>query len=290
MILVTGASGKTGLAVIRALANQDQPVRAFIHRADQAAKAKHYGASEIMVGDLLNKENLNRAFQGIRAVYHICPNVNPHELEIGRNAIDFGRANEIEHFVFHSVLHPQIEAMPHHWNKMRVEEILINSGLAFTILQPGAYMQNILSQWSSIIELGIYSVPYSKETRISMVDLEDIAEAAASVLGNSQFFGGTFELVGSDHPSQVEIAGILSSRLERPVIAEQLDINNWKVNAKNSGLGNFQIETLMKMFEYYEKHNFAGNPHILSSLLNRLPTKFDDFVDRIITQKLSKQQ
>lgn len=73
-----------------------------------------------------------RSAQG---VYHICPNVHPQEVEIGRIAIDAARAAHVERFVFHSVLRPQIEAMPHHWRKLRVEEMLLASGLNFTILR-----------------------------------------------------------------------------------------------------------------------------------------------------------
>ena len=98
--------------------------------------------------------------KGVRAVYHIPPNVHPREVEIGDIVISCSTGNGVEHFVYHSVLHPQIEAMPHHWLKLRVEERLIASGLPFTILQPTAYMQNITSQLERIKERGIYQVPY----------------------------------------------------------------------------------------------------------------------------------
>jgi len=42
---------------------------------------------------------------------------------------------------------PPVEAMPHHWQKLRVEEQLFESGLSITILQPAAYMQNVLAYW-----------------------------------------------------------------------------------------------------------------------------------------------
>ena len=84
--------------------------------------------------------------------------------------------------VYHSVLHPQIEAMPHHWEKMRAEELLFAAGLDVTVLQPTAYMQNILAGWRDIVEAGIYRVPYPVESRISLVDLDDVAAAAALVL------------------------------------------------------------------------------------------------------------
>ncbi len=53
----------------------------------------------------------------------------------------------LSHFVYHSVLHPQTEEMPHHWQKLRVEESLFRTHLPFTILQPCAYMQNLDIHW-----------------------------------------------------------------------------------------------------------------------------------------------
>ena len=72
----------------------------------------------------------------------------------------------MEHFVYHSVLHPQTEKMNHHWQKMRVEEMIFESGLPFTILQPAPYMQNLLAGWKSIVEDGVLRVPYSVDSEI----------------------------------------------------------------------------------------------------------------------------
>ena len=150
MILITGAGGKTGKAVVRAMAAKSEAVRSFVHREGYESVVKALGAQEAVVGDLGDETALQGAMKGVRAVYHICPNVNPDEVIIGNSVIGAARAAGAERFVFHSVLHPQTEKMPHHWNKLRVEEALFESGLLFTILQPTAYMQNILAGWQAI--------------------------------------------------------------------------------------------------------------------------------------------
>ena len=93
MILVTGANGKTGQAIIRALAAGDEAVRALVYRAEQIAPAKAAGARETVVGDLRDGATLRQAADGVRAVYHICPNAHSDEILIGRNAPGFGRSN-----------------------------------------------------------------------------------------------------------------------------------------------------------------------------------------------------
>ncbi len=67
-----------------------------------------------------------------------------------RSRLRRGRSG-VTRFVYHSVLHPQIEAMPHHWQKMRTEEMLFAAGFELTVLQPTAYMQNILGAWRGVV-------------------------------------------------------------------------------------------------------------------------------------------
>jgi len=133
--------------------------------------------------------------------------------------------------------------MTHYWNKLRVEETLFESGLSYTILQPASYMQNVLGGWQAIVEHGVYAVPYSVETRMSMVDLEDIAEATAVVLTEPGHLGATYELAGPEVLTQSQIAEILSKHLERPVRAEQVEIEQWTRQAQASGMRQYQIET-----------------------------------------------
>ena len=285
MILVTGAAGKTGQAVIKALVAGRQPVRALVRRDEQTQIVKSLGAEEAIVGDMRDATTLKRATQGVHAVYHICPNVSPEEIQIGKTAIAAAREAGVERFVFHSVMHPQMEAMTHHWNKLRVEEALFESGLAYTILQPSSYMQNVLGGWKAIVERGVYTAPYTVEARMSMVDLDDVAQAAAVVLTETGHLGATYELAGPEVLTQTQIAEILSKHLKRPVRAEQITIEAWTLQAQASGMGEYQIETLVKMFHYYDRNGFWGNPYTLSQLLGRTPTKFDTFVERTIRER-----
>jgi NAD(P)H dehydrogenase (quinone) len=280
MILLTGAAGKTGLAVIRSLAGKGIALRALVRRREQIRTVQEMGAQEAVVGDMRDREEIDQAIYGVKSVYHIPPNVNPDEELIGRNVIASARSAGVDHFILHSVLHPQTEAMPHHWKKLRVEEMLLESGLPFTILQPAAYMQNILTHWQKINETGIYPVPYSPETRLSMVDLDDVAQAAAIMLTENGHKGAIYELVGTEAISQNEVATLLSQGLGRIVRAENVPLNVWEREARASGLGDYQVETLLKMFHYYESYGFWGNSRVLSHLLGRQATSFRLFIER----------
>jgi uncharacterized protein YbjT (DUF2867 family) len=281
-ILVTGAAGKTGLAVIRGLAAVQVPVRAFVRRQAQREQVERPGAQEVVVGDLRSRETVAEAVDGVAAIYHICPNVHPDETGIGRRVVAAAIDAGVGRLVYHSVLHPQAEAMPHHWAKLRVEELLFESGLDTTILQPAPYMQNVLANWSAIAEQSVYPVPYSLDSRVVMVDLLDVAEAAVRVLTEPGHVGATYELCGPDLLDQQEIAAALGRALERTVRPVTVPVRRWAEQARGAGLGERQVDTLCRMFRYYDSFGMAGSPRVLEGLIGRPPGSFEAFVARIV--------
>jgi NAD(P)H dehydrogenase (quinone) len=289
MIAITGAGGKTGQAVIHALVRRGASVRALVRRPEQAAALTALaplGASQTVAGDMRDSGTLERALEGARSVYHVCPNMHPEELTIGQAIIAAARRAGVEHVVYHSVLHPQVEAMPHHWQKMRVEEQLFTSGLPYTILQPAAYMQNVLAHWERMVSEGLYPVPYAVKTRLGMVDLEDVAQAAAAVLCEPGHEGAIYELAGGGVLTQDEVAAIVARELGRPVRPLAVPREAWAREARAAGLGDYQVESLLQMFAYYERHGFWGNPRVLRWLLGRAPATFAEFVARTAAARL----
>lgn len=281
MILVTGAGGKTGRSLIKQLSNAES-VCAIIRRDEQAATLKSLGAEKTVVGDMRDASVIRSAMQGVRAVYHICPNMHPEEILIGKLIIDEAHKAGLEHFVYHSVLHPQTEKMGHHWAKLRVEELLFESGLPFTILQPAPYMQNLLAEWKNMIEVGVLRVPYSVDAEFSFVDLEDVAESAHIVLKEGDHKGATYELVGTKPMTNLEVAEVFSRILDQPIHAEKEDLKDWKLRVKSRSA--YATGALIKMFEYYDQWGLKGNPNILRWLLHREATSLDSFIENIVKE------
>ena len=282
MILVTGAAGKTGRRVVQRLADTGTEVRAMLHTPEQLEPLLELGAREVMVGDLQTVDDVSRAMDGVRTVYHICPNVHPREIEIGERAIAAALAAGVDRFVFHSVLHPGVEAMPHHWLKHQVERKLARSGLSFSILQPCAYMQNLSAHVPRMTVHGRLEVPYDVGAEFSLVDLRDVAAAATTVLTQSGHEGRTYELCGPEPLSHTRLARTFESALGRPVEAVSSDPAEWEKKARSSGLSDYAVDALMKMFRWYDRNGFVGSPEDLESLLARPATSFADFVAEVI--------
>lgn len=284
MILVTGAGGKTGKAVIAALVARGAAVRGFVRSSAHEAALKAIGVAEVVTGEMDDDATLMRAMQGTDAVYHICPNASPHEVAFADAVIAAAEAAEVARLVFHSVLHPQVEAMPHHFAKMRVEEMLFSSELNFTILQPTAYMQNILGERDRMVTDGIYRVPYPVETMLSLVDLDDVAAVAAKVLTEDGHAFATYELAGTAPLDQNEVAEIFSAALGREVRAESESVKAWQARARIDGMDEHTVTTLTKMFVNYAGDGLKGNPNVLGWLLGRAPTTLAEFAAKVASQ------
>jgi len=234
-----GAGGKSGKAVATALAATGVDVRGLT-RADV---------------NLETGEGLIAAFTGCSAVYHLAPNLHPLEVEIAQNVLAAVKVARVERLVFHSVLQPQISAMPHHLAKSKVEELIITSGLKWAILQPCAYAQNLS-------EHVVASLPYRASAPFSFVDLDDVALAAVRLITDDATTFGTFETCGPI-TSVGEISDALDWRYG------EVDLSKWRL--QNASLPPYQIETLAAMFAYYDKHGLVGSVVTLAQLIGREP-------------------
>jgi len=277
LILVTGASGKTGNAITRALTAHGMDVRAIVRHKKQIDPLKKLGAKEVIVADLLDGEKMNEVFFGTTAIYHICPNMHPKEEEIGQLMIQAAQKNHLKHFVYHSVLHPQVEAMPHHWKKMRVEDQLFRIKMPFTILQPAAYMQNVLGYLDKMLKTGEYRIPYSTSSRSSMIDLNDLAEVVVKVLTEEGHENAIYELCSHESLSALDVATVVAGVSGKLILASTLDRADWEKDARKAGLSDYAIDTLLKMFQYYEEFDFIGNSNQLTWLLGRESNSFEQF-------------
>ncbi len=281
MVLVTGAAGKTGLAVLAALKQRGAKTRAFVKDDEQILPVRQAGAAEVVVGDLLDADVWRLATTAVSAIYHIGPNMHPQEVRIGQLMIAAARSIGNCRVVYHSVLHPQIREMPHHWSKLKVENILFDSGLPYTIVQPAAYMQNLLAYLPSIQSEGILPVPYPAETRLSLVDLQDLAVVAARLLTEPGHSYATYELAGTEPLSQTAVADTFSQILRRPVEVRPIPLKTWKAQARSNGMPEGGLKMVASMFAYYAQSGLAGNPQVLRFLLNREPTSLTTFIKRV---------
>jgi uncharacterized protein YbjT (DUF2867 family) len=272
LILVTSAAGRTGRAAVRALAARGITVRALVRRQEQVAHLRTLGAAEVVVGDLRDRASVRRAVHGTAGVYYICPHLNPDEEEIGGTLIRALQEAGAWRLVYHSVLRPQAGDMPHHRTKLRTETRIVDSGLAYTILQPAPYVQNLLVQRYDVATHGVYRVPHSVLAPFSWVDLGDVAQAAARVIAEPGHDAATYELAGPEPLSSSQVAERWAQVIGRTVRAETVKPQAFARAVSRSDVGGYALEALGAMVVYYDRHGLTGNPNVLTWLLGRPPT------------------
>ena len=285
-ILITGASGKTGLAVIRALKNKDLKltIRALVHRESRCNIVKENGADEAVIGDMLDPSDMYRAMKNIDAVYHICSTANEHEYEIGKVVYDSAQKAGVKRFVYHSVLHSIFSKLPHHNNKHKVEKMISEAELPYVILQPSALMQNLMISKEKIIRDGIFMQRFFEKdnVRMNLVDLDDVACIAADVLTDNRYDYGTYELCGPENLCESEIISAMENAFGKTVKSQFIPDDAFVEQMKKEGRSETYINTLLIMFRHYQNEGFMGNPTTLQFMLKRKPVTLEEFLKKEI--------
>ena len=178
MIVVTAAGGRTGTAVVRALRAQGRPVRAVVASARARPELDDAGA-EVVVADLADPTTVAPLLSDADALYLMWPNFDPRETAGATALLDAARAAGVGRVVYHSVLRPQARSMPHHAAKDRVEEHLDRSGLAWRVLQPCAYADNLDGVLAGVAATGRFPSAWGLDHGQSLVDVRDVADAAS---------------------------------------------------------------------------------------------------------------
>jgi uncharacterized protein YbjT (DUF2867 family) len=270
VIVVTAAGGQTGAAVVRALWSQGERVRALVGSSQPRPELTALSA-EVVATDLTDPGAVEPLLTGADALYLIWPNFDPQETAGAVALLAAARRAGVPRVVYHSVLRPQARTMPHHAAKDRVEEALDVSGLAWRVLQPCAYADNLHGQFAEVASTGILRSPWGLTQAQSLVDLRDVAAAAAVLLTEDGLDGGTFEAVGPEPLTAPRIAELLAEWLDREVRA---------VDAVPQGPvpQEYAARCSRLMFDHYRAHGFVGSPRVLDGLLGRAPRSFAEHV------------
>ena len=270
MIVVTAAGGQTGGAVVRALWARGLRVRGLVGGARPRPELSALSA-DVVAADLRDPASVEPLLEGADALYLIWPNFDPAETEGATALLAAARRAGVGRVVYHSVLRPQARSMPHHAAKDRVEEALDAGGLRWRVLQPCAYAANLDSQLADVATTGVLRSPWGLEQAQSLVDLRDVAEAAAVLLTEDGLDGGTFEVAGPEPLRAARLAELLSEHLGRDVRAEDA-VPLGPVPPREQ----YAAHCARLMFDHYRAHGFTGSPRVLEALLGRPARAYAD--------------
>src|SRR5262249_55330344 len=219
MILVTGANGWSGSAVIREFARRNTPVRALIRSRAKARGLETLPDVELMVGDMRRPETLEGALHGVERALMISS--SDHEMvETQCTFIDAARRAGVRRIVKFSGKESGagFEAKRFRFTRMHedIETYLEGSGLAWTHLRPSQFMQVYLREAPSIVGTGALALPL-EDARLAPVDLEDVAKVAFALLKEDGHDGRTYEMTGPEALTMADVAQRISDAIGKTV-------------------------------------------------------------------------
>jgi len=292
-VLVTAANGNLARQVLPLLVADGHHVRAMRARAGSEPELLAQGVAEVVIGDIRNPQDLARAISGVDAIFHVCPGGLAYwERGIAADIIRLAEQADVGHVVFSTLLHPIISDLLQHASKRDAEEMLVSSRLKWTILQPCDYMQTLIPP--STFVTGELPVAYGYERRHSVVDLRDVAEAAAKVLREgSPHYYARYELCGMPQSIDAqELADTIAGVCGRPITAKPVTgpqfMRIWAAEdgppiGSAHGLDHpdgraFAKDVLVAIERWYGTHDYMGNANVLRWLLGREPHSVEDYV------------
>jgi uncharacterized protein YbjT (DUF2867 family) len=171
---------------------------------------------EITWGDLSDPVSVTRAMVGVDKLFLLIGNVAD-EFTQALTAYGLAKKAGLKHVTYLSVYQAdRFLDVPHFAAKHAVEEAIREGGVPYTILRPGYFMQNDRHLKPLLTGPGVYPEPLGNQG-IAVVDVRDIAEAAAISLTEESHAGKTYDLVSSEMLSGPGAAAIWSRLLGKDV-------------------------------------------------------------------------
>lgn len=255
-VLVVGATGQLGTAVVRKLVASRHDVRAFVRPASHHRHLRGPGV-ELAFGDLRDSKSVDAACAGVETVIATANVVIPQgpytfdasERQGYENLVAACRRSNVRQFVFMSVpVTPYDDKVPTFRLKRRIEQLIERSGIPYTVFRGSLFMDDWLALIGSSIPLrgaeaatlqrgfwfsrlfldavddliegrGLALVPGSGKTRHAFVALDDVATFLAKAPGRPQALNEFFDLGGPETLSWNQVVDLFAKVLARPVRA-----------------------------------------------------------------------
>jgi uncharacterized protein YbjT (DUF2867 family) len=275
MILITGASGTVGRAVLTAVARTNHPLRAMYRSKEDAAKAP--SGTETVIADFADKSSLTGALGGVDSVFLVCSPI-PNLAQLEGNMIEVCQSAGIRRIVLNSALgagdYPK--SFPA-WHR-KVEDQLTATKLTYCILRPNSFLQNIVAYYAPSIRAQGAFYAGMGNAGVSYLDVRDIAAVAAQALLGGEHDGKTYELNGPEAVTYTELADRITKRTGVAATYVDIPLEAQRQAMLNQGMPEWQVTALLDLQAYYTGGQGGATGGPLGRLLGRQPMTLDQFL------------
>ena len=276
MILITGATGKTGSATAKSLGEKGETFRALIRNEEKKEGLESLGG-EVVIGSIENTDVVNQSMQGVKTVLVLLPN-SESQLALEKQLVDSAKQAGVERIVKMS----SIEATPDATSPipklhLESEEYIKQSGLAWTMIKPNFYMQNLLASAGTIKDQGKIFLPMG-EGKTGMIDTTDVGTVIAKVLSEDGHESMNHEITGPEILSFYEVAEIFSKAL-----GKQVDYVDVPMDAYKETLGQFltnqwHLDAVIDLFKGIAEGGIEDKTNTFNELTGETPKSLSQFL------------
>lgn len=271
-ILVTAASGNIG----RELVQQLKAAGASVIAGSSSGKSVD-GVSSRHV-DFGDVASLKAALTGIDTLFLLLPLV-PNKVDLAKNAIAAAKAAGVKHIVRSSGAGADPSAgfaLPKLQGE--IDQLMIDSGMAYTLVRPATFMQNFATYFAGMIQGGALYLPQG-EGRVSFIDVRDIAAVNATILQNpTAHTGQAYTLTGGEAVSNAEAVKLIGDAIGKTVNYVAVPDAAAIESMQGMGMDEWSIGQMMSLHQLTAAGYAAGTTDTVRQLLGRDPIRFADFV------------
>ncbi|NMN99419.1 SDR family oxidoreductase [Antrihabitans stalactiti] len=278
MILVIGATGKIGGEVARQLVTAGSSVRALVRDPSKAVALADLGV-ELATGDLGDAASLDKAMHGVDRVFLLSVQ-DLRQAELQGNAVDAAVRAEVGHIVKVSGIAPSVspggpaEIGRQHW---QTEHRIEATGVPFTFLRPGFFMQNLLETAAPMVaKLGLLAAPMNGAP-IAMVDARDIAAVAVAALTSDDHYDRVYDVTGPRAFGYSELAAVLTGATGRRVRYLDTPPRLAAKALRRQGQPDWKVEHLVEMAELFRAGAGATVSTTVRDLTGHAPRTIESF-------------
>ncbi|WP_213453709.1 SDR family oxidoreductase [Rhizomonospora bruguierae] len=268
-ILVTGATGTVGSALVPALQARGVNVRAMVRDPTRPVPGV-----ENVVADLTDADSITAALTGVDAVFLNSPSAEA-AARLQIRFADLARDAGIDRLVLLSQYAADLDSPVRflRWHA-RVEAHVRRLGINHTILRPNLYMQALVG-FAETIAQGWFAAPIGNAA-VSIIDTRDIAAAAAATLSDPATAGRTYTLTGPRAVTHTQIAQALSQATGQPVTFQDVPAEQF-AQALRGVLPPWQLDGLVEDYAHYARGEASEVHTSVTDLTGRLPRDITTF-------------
>jgi uncharacterized protein YbjT (DUF2867 family) len=272
-ILITGATGSTGSAIVKSLTAQGVPVRAMVRKPPPAGTFP--ADVDTVVADFDDQASLAAALTGVNRAYLVTPS-SEHAQEQQLRFADQAAASGVERLVVLSQLGSEVSSpvrfLRYH---AAVEQHIRDIGIDYTFLRPNLFFQGFLDFAGLIAQSGMFFAPIG-DSAVSAIDVRDIADVAARALTEDGHKGATYTLTGPAAITHDEIAAALGNALGRTITFSDAPPEQFAV-ALQGILPPWQIEGTLEDYAHYRRGEAAYVTTTVSDVTGNAPRDINQF-------------